>query len=84
MANLPLNQVSNRIIQKFSKEKKSIMSFFHFKIAGKHLEVYEAYYKQLDPKQTDMIQSMSAAKFLKKSGLSDVVLSRVNIGKHIS
>lgn len=41
------------------------------------MEVYEAYYRSLDPKSTNMIQAMDAAKFLKKSGLSDVVLSRV-------
>lgn len=41
------------------------------------MEVYEAYYRALDPKNTNMIQAMDAAKFLKKSGLSDVVLSRV-------
>lgn len=41
------------------------------------MEVYEAYYKALDPKNTNMIQALDAAKFLKKSGLSDVVLSRV-------
>lgn len=41
------------------------------------MEVYEAYYKALDPKNTNMIPAMDAAKFLKKSGLSDVVLSRV-------
>lgn len=32
---------------------------------------------QLDPKATNEIGALDAAKFLKKSGLSDVVLSRV-------
>jgi len=32
---------------------------------------------QIDPKGTGAIEAMTAAKFLKKSGLSDVVLSRI-------
>lgn len=48
------------------------------KIAGKHFDTYDAYYKGLDPKGTNSIGAMDAAKFLKKSGLSDVVLSRVS------
>ncbi|XP_055539041.1 epidermal growth factor receptor substrate 15-like 1 isoform X2 [Wyeomyia smithii] len=47
------------------------------KIAGDHILIYEAYYKQLDPKATNEIGALDAAKFLKKSGLSDVVLSRI-------
>ncbi|XP_016974337.1 epidermal growth factor receptor substrate 15-like 1 isoform X4 [Drosophila rhopaloa] len=47
------------------------------KVCGKHIGVYEAYYKQIDPKATGGIEAMTAAKFLKKSGLSDVVLSRI-------
>ncbi|KRG04169.1 uncharacterized protein Dmoj_GI19514, isoform C [Drosophila mojavensis] len=47
------------------------------KVCGKHNLVYEAYYKQIDPKGTGAIEAMTAAKFLKKSGLSDVVLSRI-------
>ncbi|KAH8283489.1 hypothetical protein KR018_004142 [Drosophila ironensis] len=47
------------------------------KVCGKHIAVYEAYYKQIDPKATGAIEAMTAAKFLKKSGLSDVVLSRI-------
>lgn len=34
-------------------------------------------YFQLDPKESNEIGALDAAKFLKKSGLSDVVLSRV-------
>lgn len=49
-----------------------------FQIAGKHFDTYEAYYRGLDPKTTNVIAAMDAAKFLKKSGLSDVVLSRVS------
>ncbi|XP_050327625.1 epidermal growth factor receptor substrate 15-like 1 isoform X5 [Bactrocera neohumeralis] len=47
------------------------------KLCGKHAAIYEAYYKQIDPKGSGAIEAMTAAKFLKKSGLSDVVLSRV-------
>uniref|UniRef100_A0A0A1WYN6 Epidermal growth factor receptor substrate 15-like 1 n=1 Tax=Zeugodacus cucurbitae TaxID=28588 RepID=A0A0A1WYN6_ZEUCU len=47
------------------------------KLCGKHGAIYEAYYKQIDPKGSGAIEAMTAAKFLKKSGLSDVVLSRV-------
>ncbi|XP_032572016.1 epidermal growth factor receptor substrate 15-like 1 isoform X2 [Drosophila sechellia] len=47
------------------------------RVCGKHIGVYEAYYKLIDPKGTGAIEAMTAAKFLKKSGLSDVVLSRI-------
>ncbi|KAH8413815.1 hypothetical protein KR222_008819 [Zaprionus bogoriensis] len=47
------------------------------RVCGKHNLIYEAYYKQIDPKGTGAIEAMTAAKFLKKSGLSDVVLSRI-------
>lgn len=47
-------------------------------VAGKHTQIYEAYYRQIDPKGAGCIEAMTAAKFLKKSGLSDVVLSRVS------
>lgn len=48
-----------------------------FKVSGKFNAIYEAYYKQIDPKGAGQIEAMAAAKFLKKSGLSDVVLSRI-------
>lgn len=47
-------------------------------VAGKHNPIYEAYYKQVDPKGVGTIEALAAATFLKKSGLSDVVLSRVS------
>ncbi|XP_031620846.1 epidermal growth factor receptor substrate 15-like 1 isoform X2 [Contarinia nasturtii] len=47
------------------------------KVAGKYNPIYEAYYKQIDPNGTGTIEAVAAAKFLKKSGLSDVVLSRI-------
>ncbi|XP_058981636.1 epidermal growth factor receptor substrate 15-like 1 isoform X3 [Musca domestica] len=53
------------------------MNIDFVKLCGKHTPIYEAYYKQMDPKGTGTIEAMAAAKFLKKSGLSDVVLSRV-------
>lgn len=46
-------------------------------MVGRHLDVYEAYYRGLDPKGTNQIGAMEAARFLKKSGLSDVMLSRI-------
>lgn len=48
-------------------------------VSGKFNAIYEAYYKQLDPKGLGTIEAMVAAKFLKKSGLSDVVLSRASV-----
>ncbi|KAL5288484.1 Eps-15 family protein [Megaselia abdita] len=53
------------------------MALNPIQISGKHNAVYEAYYRQIDPKETGGIEAMVAAKFLKKSGLSDVVLSRI-------
>lgn len=46
-------------------------------MSGKFSAIYDAYYKQIDPKGTGTIEAMAAAKFLKRSGLSDVVLSRI-------
>lgn len=64
----------------FPNETKKTNHFANsFKIAGKHFDTYEAYYRSLDPKNTNAIQAMDAARFLKKSGLSDVVLSRVSL-----
>ncbi|GAB0100609.1 epidermal growth factor receptor substrate 15-like 1 [Sergentomyia squamirostris] len=47
------------------------------RIAGDHVAIYEAYYKLANPKGSPSIGAMEAAGFLKKSGLSDVVLSRI-------
>uniref|UniRef100_A0A8D8QW53 Epidermal growth factor receptor substrate 15-like 1 n=1 Tax=Cacopsylla melanoneura TaxID=428564 RepID=A0A8D8QW53_9HEMI len=46
-------------------------------VAGRHLPLFEAYYKDLDPKDTNNIGALNAAKFLKNSGLSDVLLSKI-------
>lgn len=51
--------------------------YFSLQVSGKFSAIYDAYYKQIDPKGTGSIEAMLAAKFLKKSGLSDVVLSRI-------
>jgi hypothetical protein len=47
-------------------------------VAGRHLPLFEAYYKELDPKNTNNIGALNAAKFLKNSGLPDALLSKVS------
>ncbi|XP_065168555.1 epidermal growth factor receptor substrate 15-like 1 isoform X8 [Atheta coriaria] len=46
-------------------------------VAGNHGAIYEAYYNFVDPNGGGTIGAMEAARFLKKSGLSDVVLSKI-------
>ncbi|KAG4075354.1 hypothetical protein HA402_003145 [Bradysia odoriphaga] len=46
-------------------------------VSGKYNAIFEAYLQKMDPKSTGVIEAMAAASFLKKSGLSDVVLSRI-------
>ncbi|XP_012262607.1 epidermal growth factor receptor substrate 15-like 1 isoform X2 [Athalia rosae] len=46
-------------------------------VAGSHSAIYEAYYHQVDPNGYGRIGAMEAARFLKKSQLSDVVLSKI-------
>ncbi|XP_050510062.1 epidermal growth factor receptor substrate 15-like 1 isoform X2 [Diabrotica virgifera virgifera] len=46
-------------------------------VAGSHSAIYEAYYNVVDPKGYGSIGGMEAARFLKKSGLSDVILSKI-------
>ncbi|XP_043261752.1 epidermal growth factor receptor substrate 15-like 1 isoform X2 [Colletes gigas] len=46
-------------------------------VAGSHTVIYEAYYNQVDPNGYGRIGAMEAARFLKKSQLSDVVLSQI-------
>ncbi|XP_044744453.1 epidermal growth factor receptor substrate 15-like 1 isoform X2 [Coccinella septempunctata] len=46
-------------------------------VAGQHSAIYEAYYNVVDPKGIGSIGGMEAARFLKRSGLSDVILSRI-------
>lgn len=46
-------------------------------MAGSHSIIYEACYNLVDPNGTGLIGGLEAARFLKRSGLSDVVLSRI-------
>ncbi|KAK1125459.1 hypothetical protein K0M31_005820 [Melipona bicolor] len=46
-------------------------------VAGSHTAIYEAYYNQVDPNGYGRIGAMEAARFLKKSQLSDVILSKI-------
>ncbi|XP_011312407.1 epidermal growth factor receptor substrate 15-like 1 isoform X2 [Fopius arisanus] len=46
-------------------------------VAGSHVAIYEAYYNQVDPNGYGRIGAMEAARFLKKSQLSDVILSKI-------
>jgi len=50
----------------------------HFlKVAGRHLPMFEIYYLSLDPTGKGQVQALDAAKFLKRSGLTDAILSKV-------
>nr|XP_023024317.1 epidermal growth factor receptor substrate 15-like 1 [Leptinotarsa decemlineata] len=46
-------------------------------VAGSSSAIYEAYYNVVDPKGIGTVGGMEAARFLKKSGLSDVILSKI-------
>ncbi|CAK9797075.1 Epidermal growth factor receptor substrate 15-like 1, partial [Anthophora quadrimaculata] len=46
-------------------------------VAGSHTAIYEAYYNQVDPNGYGRIGAMEAARFLKKSQLSDDVLGKI-------
>ncbi|XP_043678663.1 epidermal growth factor receptor substrate 15-like 1 isoform X1 [Vespula pensylvanica] len=46
-------------------------------VAGSHTAIYEAYYNQVDPNGYGRIGAMEAARFLKKSHLSDAILSKI-------
>uniref|UniRef100_A0A2K5JUP6 EH domain-containing protein n=1 Tax=Colobus angolensis palliatus TaxID=336983 RepID=A0A2K5JUP6_COLAP len=39
--------------------------------------LYESYYKQVDPAYTGRVGASKAALFLKKSGLSDIILGKI-------
>ncbi|GAB6028884.1 Epidermal growth factor receptor substrate 15-like 1 [Chamberlinius hualienensis] len=49
----------------------------HIQVAGGHDPIYEAFYQQVDPAGTGRVGALDAAKFLKKSGLSDAILSKI-------
>ncbi|CAH0550922.1 unnamed protein product [Brassicogethes aeneus] len=46
-------------------------------VSGPNNAIYEAYYNVVDPKGFGSIGGLEAARFLKKSGLSDVMLSKI-------
>ncbi|XP_035705257.1 epidermal growth factor receptor substrate 15-like 1 isoform X2 [Folsomia candida] len=46
-------------------------------IAGKYYQYYEAYYNQVTKNPDGSIAAMEGAKFLKRSGLSDAILSKI-------
>ena len=46
-------------------------------VAGDHLALYETYYNAVDPNNHGRVEAMDAAKFLKKSNLSDIILSKI-------
>jgi len=43
------------------------------------MSLYERYYAELDPKGTGVVSAADGAKFMKRSGLSDVILGKVRI-----
>ncbi|XP_063238176.1 epidermal growth factor receptor substrate 15-like 1 isoform X2 [Bacillus rossius redtenbacheri] len=46
-------------------------------VAGSYSAIYEAYYRQVDPGNQGSVEALEAARFLKRSGLPDAVLSRI-------
>ncbi|XP_019871079.1 epidermal growth factor receptor substrate 15-like 1 isoform X3 [Aethina tumida] len=46
-------------------------------VAGPNNAIYDAYYNVVDPKGLGSVGGMEAARFLKRSGLSDVMLSKI-------
>ncbi|XP_058810166.1 epidermal growth factor receptor substrate 15-like 1 isoform X2 [Phymastichus coffea] len=46
-------------------------------VAGSHAVVYESLYSLVDPENCGQIRAIEAAKFLKKSNLSDIILSKI-------
>ncbi|XP_060531051.1 epidermal growth factor receptor substrate 15-like 1 isoform X2 [Cylas formicarius] len=46
-------------------------------VAGTNINIYEAYYSVVDPNGYGTVGGLEAARFLKRSGLSDVILSRI-------
>ncbi|XP_030676389.1 epidermal growth factor receptor substrate 15-like 1 isoform X7 [Nomascus leucogenys] len=50
--------------------------WFHLQIPTGN-SLYESYYKQVDPAYTGRVGASEAALFLKKSGLSDIVLGKI-------
>ncbi|CAL1284678.1 unnamed protein product [Larinioides sclopetarius] len=46
-------------------------------VARSHSALYEAFYRQVDPAETDRVSAVEAAAFLKRSGLPDSILSKI-------
>ncbi|KAG8176473.1 hypothetical protein JTE90_026076 [Oedothorax gibbosus] len=46
-------------------------------VARSHTALYEAFYRQVDPAETDRVSAVEAAAFLKRSGLPDAILSKI-------
>ncbi|GFU29605.1 epidermal growth factor receptor substrate 15-like 1 [Nephila pilipes] len=46
-------------------------------VARSHTALYEAFYRQVDPAETDRVSAVEAAAFLKRSGLPDTILSKI-------
>ena len=48
-------------------------------MAGENKGAFDVWYRRLDPNGSGTIQAVSAAGFLKKSGLNDNILSMVKV-----
>ena len=57
--------------------RRGTILFTQAQIAGCHLSIYEIIYKQVDPSGKGTIPGITAAKFLKKSGLKESLLHKV-------
>lgn len=57
-----------------------LLNFFRI---NERKPTYESYYKQVDPTNVGIVATVSAARFFKKFGLIDVILSRVSEKKNI-
>ncbi|KAL7305666.1 hypothetical protein TKK_0001924 [Trichogramma kaykai] len=47
------------------------------KVSGPHYAIFDAYFNYVDAKKTGQIGALDAAKFLKKSNLSDIILGKI-------
>ncbi|XP_062452227.1 epidermal growth factor receptor substrate 15-like 1 isoform X4 [Rhea pennata] len=64
--------------------RRNFIAFKHITLNSCHLcqlstgnPLYETYYKQVDPAYTGRVGASEAALFLKKSGLSDIILGKI-------
>ncbi|CAH1102861.1 unnamed protein product [Psylliodes chrysocephalus] len=76
-----LNYITYAFIQLLKKSSFDVenwdTSYPIKNVAGNNSAIYEAYYSVVDPKGYGTVGGMEAARFLKKSGLSDVILSKI-------